>query len=138
LLGFLTPIAKAFLTEIGYESASLGMQVFGGHGYVSEWGELTVKLGVSAMKNREEIGAASVDYLMYSGYAVFAYLWAQMAKMAQDKLAEGSMEELFYNAKLQTARFYFTRMLPRTKGHAVTMLAGADTLLDMPEEAFIL
>jgi len=138
LLGFLTPIAKAFLTEIGYESASLGMQVFGGHGYVSEWGELTVKLGVSAMKNREEIGAASVDYLMYSGYAVFAYLWAQMAKMAQDKLAEGSTEELFYNAKLQTARFYFTRMLPRTKAHAVTMLAGADTLLDMPEEAFIL
>ncbi len=39
LLGFLTPpIAKAFLTEIGYESANLGMQVFGGHGFITEWG----------------------------------------------------------------------------------------------------
>ncbi|HLV78211.1 MAG TPA: acyl-CoA dehydrogenase C-terminal domain-containing protein [Marinobacter sp.] len=209
LLSFLTPIAKAFLTEIGYESANLGMQVFGGHGYISEWGmeqnvrdariamiyegttgiqaldllgrkvlmtqgealklftkkvhvfckenadneqlkefieplaainkewgDLTMKIGMNAMKNREEVGAASVDYLMYSGYAVFAYLWARMAKVAQDKLAEGTSEESFYQAKVQTARFYFKRMLPRTKTHAETMLAGADTLLDMPEDAF--
>ncbi|WP_323754706.1 acyl-CoA dehydrogenase C-terminal domain-containing protein [Marinobacter sp.] len=210
-LGFLTPIAKAFLTEIGYEAANLGMQVFGGHGFISEWGmeqnvrdarigmiyegttgiqaldllgrkvlmtqgeslktftkqvhvfckenadneqlkqfieplaainkewgDLTMKVGMAAMKNREEVGSASVDYLMYSGYAVFAYLWAQMAKVAQEKLEEGTTEEAFYTAKLQTARFYFTRMLPRTKTHAVTMLAGADTLLDMPEENFAL
>ncbi|KXJ43242.1 MULTISPECIES: acyl-CoA dehydrogenase C-terminal domain-containing protein [Marinobacter] len=210
-LGFLTPIAKAFLTEIGYEAANLGMQVFGGHGFISEWGmeqnvrdsrigmiyegttgiqaldllgrkvlmtqgeslkgftkqvhvfckenadneqlrefveplaamnkewgELTTKVGMSAMKNREEVGAASVDYLMYSGYAVFAYLWARMAKVALDKMVEGTTEEMFYNAKVQTARFYFKRMLPRAKGHAESMLAGSDSLMDMPEEAFAL
>src|SRR5690554_4845986 len=38
LLGFLTPIAKAFLTEAGYEATNLGVQVFGGHGFISEWG----------------------------------------------------------------------------------------------------
>ena len=43
---------------------------------------------------------------------------------------------MFYNAKVQSARFYFKRLLPRTKTHAETMLAGADSLLDMPEEAF--
>ena len=37
-LGFLTPILKAFLTEAGFESANLGLQVFGGHGYIKEWG----------------------------------------------------------------------------------------------------
>ncbi|MDL0432086.1 acyl-CoA dehydrogenase C-terminal domain-containing protein [Marinobacter sp. TBZ242] len=210
-LGFLTPIAKAFLTEIGYEAANLGMQVYGGHGFISEWGmeqnvrdarigmiyegttgiqaldllgrkvlmtqgeslkgftkqvhvfckenadneqlrefieplaalnkewgDLTMKVGMTAMKNREEVGAASVDYLMYSGYAVFAYLWARMAKVALDKMVEGTTEEMFYNAKVQTARFYFKRMLPRAKGHAESMLAGADTLMDMPEEAFAL
>jgi hypothetical protein len=73
---------------------------------------------------------------MYSGYAVFAYLWARMAKVALDKMADGTTEEMFYNAKVQTARFYFKRILPRTKAHAEAMLAGADTLLDMPEEAF--
>ncbi|HKK57442.1 acyl-CoA dehydrogenase C-terminal domain-containing protein [Marinobacter sp.] len=209
VLGFLTPIAKAFLTEIGFESANLGMQVFGGHGFISEWGmeqnvrdarigmiyegttgiqaldllgrkvlmtrgeslkgftrqvhlfckenadneqlrefieplaainkewgELTTKVGMTAMANREEVGAASVDYLMYSGYAVFAYLWARMAKVALDRMVEGTTEEMFYNAKVQSARFYFRRMLPRARTHAETMLAGADSLMDMPEEAF--
>jgi hypothetical protein len=37
-LGFLTPILKGFLTEMGLESANLGMQVFGGHGYIKEHG----------------------------------------------------------------------------------------------------
>jgi alkylation response protein AidB-like acyl-CoA dehydrogenase len=35
-LGFLTPILKGFLTELGVESANRGMQVFGGHGYIKE------------------------------------------------------------------------------------------------------
>ncbi|MGV8822589.1 acyl-CoA dehydrogenase C-terminal domain-containing protein, partial [Pseudomonas aeruginosa] len=38
-----------------------------------EWGDLTMKVGMAAMKDREEVGAASVDYLMYSGYACLAY-----------------------------------------------------------------
>lgn len=38
LLGLLTPIAKAFLTETGQESASLAVQVYGGHGYITETG----------------------------------------------------------------------------------------------------
>ncbi len=37
-LGFLTPILKAFLTEVGYEAADHGVQVFGGHGFIQEWG----------------------------------------------------------------------------------------------------
>src|SRR5690606_20382967 len=37
-LGFFTPILKGFLTEMGLESANLGMQVLGGHGYIKEHG----------------------------------------------------------------------------------------------------
>jgi len=37
-LGFLTPILKGFLTEMGCEATNLGMQVFGGHGYIKEHG----------------------------------------------------------------------------------------------------
>ena len=101
-----------------------------------EWGDLTMKVGMNAMKNRDEVGSASVDYLMYSGYATLAYLWAKMAKAAQDALASGTTEEDFYNAKLTTARFYYSRILPRTKSHAATMLAGADSLMDLHEEHF--
>jgi len=38
MLSLLTPITKAFLTDNGYQSATLCQQVFGGHGYIKEWG----------------------------------------------------------------------------------------------------
>ena len=209
MLGFLTPIAKAFLTEVGFEAANHGVQVFGGHGFIAEWGmeqivrdtrismlyegttgiqaldllgrkvlmtqgaalkqftklvhgfckeeadneelaplvaqltelnkewgDLTMKIGMSAMKDRNEVGSASVDYLMYSGYVTLAYLWAKMAKASQVALAAGTTEEEFYKAKLTTARFYFSRILPRTKSHAATMVAGSDTLMDLDAEHF--
>ena len=38
LLAMLTPIAKAFVTDNGHVSTNACLQVFGGHGYVREWG----------------------------------------------------------------------------------------------------
>lgn len=38
VLQFLTPVCKAFMTDAGLEASSLGIQVFGGHGYIREWG----------------------------------------------------------------------------------------------------
>jgi alkylation response protein AidB-like acyl-CoA dehydrogenase len=38
MLSMLTPIAKAFLTDNGHISTSACMQVFGGHGFIKEWG----------------------------------------------------------------------------------------------------
>ncbi|MDE1712370.1 acyl-CoA dehydrogenase C-terminal domain-containing protein [Chromobacterium amazonense] len=38
LVALLTPVAKAFMTDNGYAAANLGMQVFGGHGFIREWG----------------------------------------------------------------------------------------------------
>lgn len=37
-LALLTPVAKAFITELGLESSSLGIQCLGGHGFIAEWG----------------------------------------------------------------------------------------------------
>lgn len=39
LVALMTPIAKAFFTDLGFESTVAGQQVFGGHGYVREWGQ---------------------------------------------------------------------------------------------------
>lgn len=209
LLSLLTPIAKAFLTETGLESASHGVQVFGGHGYIAEWGmeqnlrdariatiyegttqiqaldllgrkvlmsqgellkrftkiihkfcqsqtdneqmqpfvsalsrlnkewgDLTLQIGMKSMKNREEVGAASVDYLMYSGYITLAWLWARQAEVAMRKLAENPSDADFYHAKLKTARFYFERLLPRTRTLAEVMLSGADNLMELDSEHF--
>ena len=38
LIGLLTPVIKGFGTDKGYEIATNAQQVFGGHGYIEEWG----------------------------------------------------------------------------------------------------
>lgn len=208
LMGLLTPIGKAFVTEVGFEAANLGVQVYGGHGFIREWGmeqivrdariamlyegttgiqaldlvgrkvlgsggklllgftcvidafceansaaefeefikplqshskewlELSMKLGEAAMENPDNAGAGAVDYLMYSGYVTLAYFWARMAVLAQQKMAAGDGDVSFYEAKVMTARFYFDRLLPRTESLKTTTLAGADSLMAMPEALF--
>ena len=39
LVSLLTPVAKAFLTDMGLETTVHGQQIFGGHGYIREWGQ---------------------------------------------------------------------------------------------------
>jgi len=38
IVGFLTPVVKAFITDNAFETSNLCLQVFGGHGYIQEWG----------------------------------------------------------------------------------------------------
>lgn len=38
VIEFLTPICKGFMTDMSEELSNLGIQVFGGHGYIREWG----------------------------------------------------------------------------------------------------
>jgi alkylation response protein AidB-like acyl-CoA dehydrogenase len=38
MVALLTPVIKAAFTDLGFEAAVQGQQVFGGHGYVREWG----------------------------------------------------------------------------------------------------
>jgi hypothetical protein len=103
----------------------------------TQWGELTMQVGTKAGESLEEIGAASVDYLMFSGYVVLAYTWARMAVVAQQKLAEGTSEEAFYKAKIITADFYFKRLLPRAGAHFEAAQAGMASVMDLPEDSFI-
>ena len=205
LVALLTPIVKGFITEQSYVSTTLGMQVFGGHGYIKEWGmeqyvrdarinmiyegtngiqaldllgrkvlsdmgaklskfgklvtdfvkaesgneamkefvgplatlgtevqKVTMEIGQKAMKNPDEVGAASVPYMHLLGHFVYAYLWARMAKIALDKQGEGE----FYATKLTTARFYFAKMLPETAMNLQQIRAGADTLMTLDAANF--
>ncbi|MFO1373969.1 MAG: acyl-CoA dehydrogenase C-terminal domain-containing protein [Agitococcus sp.] len=209
MMSLLTPIAKAFLTEVGYEAANHGVQVYGGHGFIrewgmeqivrdtriallyegttqiqaldllgrkvlqtqgamlrnftkiihkfcqanegnadmaqfvnplaqlnKEWGDVTMRIGMKAMANYDEAGAAAVDYLMYSGYVTLAYLWALMAQTAQQKLAAGEGDAAFYKSKVQAAQFYFKKILPRTRTHVEVIDGGAETLMQMTADGF--
>lgn len=39
LVALMTPLAKAFFTDIAFDNTVAGQQVFGGHGYIKEWGQ---------------------------------------------------------------------------------------------------
>jgi alkylation response protein AidB-like acyl-CoA dehydrogenase len=212
-LGFYTPILKGFITELGLESANLGMQVFGGHGYIHEhgmeqiardariatlyegttgiqsldllgrkvlmsnkgqsirdfskvifsfakphlfsrgpvgsmartlckraveWNLMTLRIMLGASKDRELVGAASVDYLMYSGYVMMGYFWALQAEKSATLLASGKGEESddFYTSKIQTAEFYFDRLLPRASAHRKSAVSPTKSLMQMDNEHF--
>ncbi|MEM6310034.1 MAG: acyl-CoA dehydrogenase C-terminal domain-containing protein [Pseudomonadota bacterium] len=38
LVSLLTPVIKGFLTDVGYDNTIKAQQVYGGHGYIEEWG----------------------------------------------------------------------------------------------------
>lgn len=209
MLSLLTPIAKAFLTETGYESANHGVQVYGGHGFIREWGmeqnvrdtriaclyegtteiqsldllgrkvlgsqgkmlanftkvindfckehegdesmgefirplaelntewaELTARIGKQATENPDSVGAAAVDYMYFSGYVTLAYLWARMAAVSKQALANGTTETGFYEAKIKTAHFYFSKLLPRTRTYVARIDTGAEPYMSMDVDQF--
>ena len=202
LVALLTPIVKAFITDNAWTATSSCMQVFGGHGFIREWGmeqyvrdarinmiyegtntiqsldllgrkvlgnqgatlkkfgeqianlvketqgkedmveftkpltqlgqqltQLTGEIGYKAMQNADEVGAAAVDYLRVIGHLVFGYFWARMAQVALQKIEQGDRDP-FYQAKLQTARFYFAKLLPETASLMATARAGSAVLME--------
>ena len=205
LLGFLTPIVKACLTEWGIECTYHALQCYGGHGYIAEhgmeqlardarittlyegttgiqaldlmgrktmqlqgaglkvflgmvqrfceqqvgnamlaefigplmekaqeWQALTIAIAKRAGGDPEEIGAAAYDYLFYSGYVVLAYWWARSVAAAD----ASSHPQAFKDAKRETARFYYARLLPRTLAHRAAIESGTAPLLALDEAAF--
>ena len=102
-----------------------------------QWKSLTRKIGFAAMRNRDAVGAASVDYIMFSGYLLLGVAWAASARAAYRRLEQGTQEEAFFRSKIQTADFYFAKILPRTTALLETMSAGPEPLMKMEEEHFI-
>lgn len=200
-VALLTPIAKAFFTDTGLDSCIHGQQVFGGHGYIREWGQeqlvrdvriaqiyegtngiqaldllgrkvlpdngaalrqftaqirqfaqqpnapyaaqlldavqrledLSDWLHTQAASNRNEVGAASVEYLHLFGYVAYAWLWARMAQVAEQKLAQ---DPGFYGAKVATANFYIQRLLPRILSLEQSIRAGSASLFGLDAAQF--
>jgi alkylation response protein AidB-like acyl-CoA dehydrogenase len=205
LLGFVTPIVKACLTEWGIECTYHALQCFGGHGYIAEhgmeqlardarittlyegttgiqaldlmgrkimqlqavglqvmlgmieqfcvanednaavaefiaplrakaaeWLQLTMGVGQRAVADADEVGAAAYDYLFYSGYVTLAYWWARSVAAAD----ASSQPDSFKDAKRETARFYFARILPRTLTHAAAIGSGAASLMSLDAARF--
>jgi hypothetical protein len=206
IVALLTPIVKAFITDNAFAATVHCQQVYGGHGFIHEWGmeqfvrdarinmiyegtntiqsldllgrkvlgdggakltkfgkmvsrfvkenadveamqeftkpladlgqkvqAFTMEIGMKAMQNPDEAGAAAVDYLRVVGHLVYSYFFARMAKIALEKQSSG---DKFYIAKLATARFYFAKLAPEVETLMITAKAGLKPLTEMDEALF--
>lgn len=90
----------------------------------------------NAMAKPDNAGAGSTDYMHLFGLVTLGYMWAKMAKAAQERLAAGDGREDYLKAKLVTAKFYMEKVMPETALRKVRIEAGADSLMELAAEAF--
>ncbi|PKI13085.1 acyl-CoA dehydrogenase C-terminal domain-containing protein [Colwellia sp. 12G3] len=210
LAALMTPVAKAFFTDLGFENTVTGQQVFGGHGYIREWGQeqlvrdaritqiyegtngiqamdllmrkvagskgamlkvftdevhtfiesnthdqamnefitplaealtdltdLTTDLLAKSQNEINELGASANDYLHVFGYTAMAFVWAKMAQVSlSQQHSNGESGEDFYQSKVHTARYFFTRLLPRRLSLIASAKSGSDCLFAIDDELF--
>ncbi len=210
LVALMTPILKAYQTDMGFDVANLAIQIHGGHGYIREYGveqfardariaqiyegtngiqaldlvgrkmgqgygrllrrffhpvsqfieenqsdtnlqefifplakafaklqQTTAIIAQKGLKDPNEAGAASTDYLRQFALVALGYIWARMAKTALENRAKTPAgREMFYDSKIKTARFFFERMLPEADSRQKIIMSGAKSLMDLEEAAF--
>ncbi len=91
----------------------------------------------NAMAKPDNAGAGSTDYMHLFGLVVVGYMWARIAKAAEEGLAAGAGErEDFLKNKLVTAKFFMERLMPETALRKTRIEAGADTTMELAAEAF--
>ncbi len=96
--------------------------------------QASVTVAQKGMANPEEAGAAATDFLSLFGHTALAYLWTKSVILSRKKL--GGSEDVFYQGKIETARFYMQKLLPRTSGLFASIMAGSKTLMALDDDAF--
>jgi hypothetical protein len=98
--------------------------------------QITLHVAQQGMRDPDEAGAASSDYLRLFALVAMAYVWARMAEVAHARLAEGVDDRAFYRAKLDTARFFMTKVLPESGALFAQIMAGSAPLMQFEDAAF--
>ena len=97
----------------------------------------TMWLMQNGLANPDNAGAASTDYLHLFGLVSLGYMWGQMVKAAQTKLADGAGGATsFYENKVVTGRYFMERIMPETALRLARISTGADATMALPAEAF--
>jgi hypothetical protein len=89
----------------------------------------------NGMANPDNAGAAATDFMELFGLVVFGYMWAKMAKVANDKIA-ASGPTPYLKTKLVTGKFFMERMIPETAAHLARLQSGSATTMELAAEAF--
>ncbi len=197
----LTPVVKSYLTDGGFETANLAVQVHGGYGVIGEYGveqyvrdvrvtmiyegtngiqaldlvgrklpqaagkylrvffhpidafiaghkdnaamaefikplaknveylqQATMYIAGAGLKNPDDAAAGAVEYQKMFALVALAHGWARQAEIAMGKLASGDEKE-FYQAKIDTARFFMQKILPQTTSLLQSIVSGSKSMM---------
>tara|TARA_R110002110_G_scaffold165930_16_gene366360 strand:+ start:3057 stop:4856 length:1800 start_codon:yes stop_codon:yes gene_type:complete len=210
MMALLTPVVKGYFTDRGFINTVDAQQVYGGHGYIGEWGmeqfvrdariamiyegangvqaldlvgrklahnggravfaffravddfiaangnddklksfveplgrarqdleTATMWFMENALDNPDNAGAGSTPYMHLFGIAGIAFMWAMMAKVANEKLATSNDgDKPFYEAKIKTGRYYMEHVVPETAMHLARIRHGSAPLMAMAANEF--
>ncbi|MFN4353425.1 acyl-CoA dehydrogenase C-terminal domain-containing protein [Parvibaculum sp.] len=210
MMALLTPVLKGYFTDRGFMNAVDAQQIFGGHGYIAEWGmeqfvrdsriamiyegangvqaldlvgrklaqnggrgvfaffkmvddfaaanesddkmkpfveplkraRKDLEAGTmwfmeNALENPDHAGAGSTPYMHLFGVTGLAFMWAKMAKAANDRLATAQGgDKAWYETKIKTGRYYMDHVVPETATHLARIRHGAAPIMSMAAEEF--
>lgn len=95
----LIPLVKAFFTDMGQEVASLGVQVYGGHGYIREWGmEQLMRDSRITQLYEGTNGIQALDYIrrkvLGDGGSELSKLQAEFSQLCDEQMKRPALAEL--------------------------------------------
>jgi acyl-CoA dehydrogenase len=77
--------------------------------------------------SKDDASAACNDYLKALGFVSIAHAWIKVLEVS---FKDYEQNKEFYEDKIQTANFYFKRVLPRTESHFKTATSGSDYIMN--------
>ena len=80
-----------------------------------------------AKTEKDDVSAAANDYLKTLGYVSIAYAWIKVLEVSFKDYEENKN---FYNDKIDTARFYFDKVLPRAEHHYKSAISGSSNIMN--------
>ena len=80
-----------------------------------------------AKTEKDDVSAAANDYLKTLGYVSIAYAWIKVLEVSFKDYNENKN---FYDEKIDTARFYFDKVLPRAEHHYKSAISGSSNIMN--------
>ena len=87
----------------------------------------TVWIKEKVQNSKDDASAACNDYLKALGFVSIAHAWIKVLEVS---FKDYEQNKDFYEDKIQTANFYFKRVLPRAESHFKTATSGSDYIMN--------
>ena len=91
---------------------------------LSKFSEWTIE---KAKTDKDDVSAGANDYLKTLGYVSVAYAWIKVLEVSFKNFDENKK---FYEDKIDTAKFYFDKVLPRAELHHKSAISGSSNIMN--------